>query len=271
MPRVFDPEKRRQFFLDYDMKRATRFEPEKTGPFNRSHYMAFTLLELIKAHLLGLRDQVLPTAQALAAWMEAQPQPAEGKDTDECYRAYQWWQTLGLCKWLIDGDPAVAAFARASEANWQEWDRFERFESDGAKLLLHEGLELSLPLNLAARRPAVALQLCQAAGLTTKPSSAPSIARAELMYGQWACRHLAEGDKADEAYVAKGKEMLRKTMTPRFIERGDYTKMAMWLKAIYHDSGVTRTPEETILEAYDTMTGVEKPVFARPRRHAGRS
>ena len=39
--------------------------------------------------------------------------------------------------------------------------------------------------------------------------------------------------------------------------------MAMWLKAVYHDSGVTRTPEETILEAYDTMTGAEKPAFAR--------
>ena len=38
--------------------------------------------------------------------------------------------------------------------------------------------------------------------------------------------------------------------------------MAMWLKAIFYDSGVTRTPEETILRAYDTMSGVEKPDFA---------
>ena len=34
--------------------------------------------------------------------------------------------------------------------------------------------------------------------------------------------------------------------------------MALWLKAICHDSGVTRKSEETILKAYDTMTGVEK-------------
>ncbi|MBI3196763.1 MAG: hypothetical protein HYZ40_04475 [Rhodospirillales bacterium] len=195
--------------------------------------------------------------------METQPEPPTGKDPDECFYVYQWWQTLGLCKWLIGGGPAVAEFARASEDDWRAWDRFERFESDGAQLLLHEGLELSLPLNLAALRPAVALQLCQAAGLTTKPSSAPSIVREELMYGQWACRYLADGGKPDAVYVAKGEETLRKTMTERFIGGGKYTKMAMWLKAIYHDSGVTRTPEETVFKAYDTMTGVEKPAFAK--------
>jgi hypothetical protein len=263
MPRVFEPEKSRQFYLDVLLAIATKFEPEKTGPFNRSHYLSMTLNSLIHAHLLGLRDRVLPLARALAAWMEAQPAPPDGKDTSECFRVYEWWETLGLCKWLIDGDPAVAEFVHASEADWRKWDRFERLEPDGAKLLLREGLELSLPLNLAARRPAVALDLCRAAGLTTKPSSAPAIVRAELMYGQWSCRHLSDGGKPDADYVAQGEKMLRKAMMERFIGGGDYTKMAMWLKAIYHDSGVTRTPEETILKAYDTMTGVEKPAFAR--------
>ena len=262
MPRNFDPEGDRSFYLDFHMPRVTKFEPEKTGPFNRAGYMSSRLSDLIRAHLLGLREQVLPIARALAAWMESQPAPPEGKDTDESFDVYQWWQTLGLCKWLIDGDPAVAEFTRASEADWRQWDQFDRLEPNGAKLLMREGLELALPLNLAARRYHVGLKLCQEAGLTTKPSSAPAIVRAELMYGQWACRHLADGGKPDAAYVAEGEEMLRKVMSERFIENGYYTRMAMWLKAIYHDSGVTRTPEETILKAYDTMSGVEKPAFA---------
>jgi len=58
-------------------------------------------------------------------------------------------------------------------------------------------------------------------------------------------------------------EMLRKVMSERFIMNGYHTKMAMWLKAIYHHSGVARTPEETIFRAYDTMAGVEKPAFAK--------
>lgn len=263
MSKIFEPEKSRQFYLDFLLAIAMKFEPEKTGPFNRAGYMASTLGYLIRAHLLGLRDRVLPTAQALVAWMEVQTSPPEGKDTDESFRAYQWWETLGLCKWLTDGDPAVAEFGRASEADWRQWDKFDRLEPNGAKLLMREGLELALPLNLAARRYDVGLKLCQEAGLTTKPSSAPAIVRAELMYGQWACRHLVDGGKPDAAYVAKGEEMLRKTTIERFIPNGSQITMAMWLKAIYHDSGVTRTPEETILKAYDTMPGVEKPAFAK--------
>jgi hypothetical protein len=263
MPRVFEPEKRRQFYLDFDLSRVTKFEPENTGPFNRAHYMGSKLSDMIQGHLLGLRDRVLPLAHALRAWMEAQPVPPDGRDASECYRVYEWWQTLGLCKWLIDGDPAAAEFAHASEADWRQWDKFYLCEPDGKKLLMRDGLELALPLNLAAHRYDVALKLCEVAGLTAKASSAPAIVRAELMYGQWACRHLAEGGQPDAAYVAKGEEMLRKVMSERFIMNGYHTKMAMWLKAIYHDSGVTRTPEETIFKAYDTMTGVEKPAFAK--------
>lgn len=262
MPSDFEPERRRELFLSPTFRMLTEFEPEKTGPFNRSYYMASKLGYLLQAHLLGLRDQAMPTARKLAAWMEAQPHPAEGKDSDSCYDVYQWWQTLGLCKWLIDGDPAVAEFVRASEADWRQWDRFDRFEPNGQKLMMREGLELSLSLNLAARRYDVGLTLCQEAGLTTNASSAPAIVRAELMYGQWACRHLAEGGRPDAAFVAEGEEMLRKTVMERFIPNGYHVKMAMWLKAIYHDSGITRTPEETILKAYDTMIGVEKPAFA---------
>lgn len=263
MSRDFNPEDDRKFYLEFNLRRVMKFEPETTGPFNRSHYLSMRLGNLIQGYLLGLRDQVLPTAQALAAWMEAQPHPAEGRDTSECFRGYQWWETLGLCKWLIDADPAVTEFGRASEAVWWQWDKFDRLLPNGTKLLMREGLEEALPLNLAARRHDVGLKLCQEAGLTEKPSSAPAIVRAELMYGQWACRHLADGGKPDATYVAKGEEMLRKTIIERFIPNGSNTKMAMWLKAIYHDSGVTRTPEETIFKAYDTMIGVEKPAFAK--------
>lgn len=157
----------------------------------------------------------------------------------------------------------MTEFGRASEAVWRQWDKFDRLLPNGTKLLISEGLEEALPLNLAARRHDVGLKLCQEAGLTEKPSSAPAIVRAELMYGQWACRHLADGGKPDATYVAKSEEMLRKTIIERFIPNGSNTTMAMWLKAIYHDSGVTRTPEETIFKAYDTMIGVERPAFAK--------
>ena len=36
---------------------------------------------------------------------------------------------------------------------------------------------------------------------------------------------------------------------------------ALWLKAIYFDSGVVRTPEQAIAKAYDSMPGIERPDF----------
>ena len=63
--------------------------------------------------------------------------------------------------------------------------------------------------------------------------------------------------------------MLRQKLLSRFIENGSYIKMVLWLKAIYHDSGITRTPEETIFKAYDTMPGIERPAFARSDSFCG--
>jgi len=40
MPRNFDPEGDRKFYLDFHMPRVTKFEPETTGPFNRAGYMS---------------------------------------------------------------------------------------------------------------------------------------------------------------------------------------------------------------------------------------
>ena len=73
MPRIFEPEKDRQFYLDFLLALPPTAAPHTTGPFNRSHYMASKLGYLVRAHLLGLREQMLPLAQALAGWMESQP------------------------------------------------------------------------------------------------------------------------------------------------------------------------------------------------------
>jgi hypothetical protein len=78
MSRNFDPEEDRRFYLGFDLPRVMKFEPEKTGPFNRASYMALGLGDLIHAHLLGLRDRVLPAAQTMMTWMEAQPHRRQG-------------------------------------------------------------------------------------------------------------------------------------------------------------------------------------------------
>jgi hypothetical protein len=55
--------------------------------------------------------------------------------------------------------------------------------------------------------------------------------------------------------------MLTANLLPRFYEGGDSIQLALWLKAIYFDSGVAQTPEQTIARAYDCMPGISRPDF----------
>lgn len=56
--------------------------------------------------------------------------------------------------------------------------------------------------------------------------------------------------------------MLQRTVEPYFQYMPGLGEAALWLKAIYFDSGVTRTAEETMLRVYDFMPGVSRPDFA---------
>jgi len=55
--------------------------------------------------------------------------------------------------------------------------------------------------------------------------------------------------------------MLKATLLPYFFWGANRTEPALWLKAIYWDSGVARTPEQTFARAYDSMPGIERPDF----------
>ncbi len=57
--------------------------------------------------------------------------------------------------------------------------------------------------------------------------------------------------------------MLTDSLLPKFFWEHARIEPALWLKAIYFDSGTTATPEQTIAKAYDSMPGVERPDFVR--------
>ena len=76
-----------------------------------------------------------------------------------------------------------------------------------------------------------------------------------------AAQNPAVGLKLDAQFVGRGAEMLRATLLPYFFWSANRTEPALWLKAIYWDSGVARTPEQAIAKAYDSMPGIERPDF----------
>jgi hypothetical protein len=148
-------------------------------------------------------------------------------------RSCQSWEKLGLCEWLIDGDPVVAALTRASEAGSQQYDQFDRLLPNRTNLLLRAGLEPALPLELPASRHGVRLKLCQVAGLTGKPSSIPVVVRAQPISGRWACRYLADDGKPDKAYVDKGEWIAGDDDEAIHSKRLQHRGKAFWPKAIY--------------------------------------
>ncbi len=83
-------------------------------------------------------------------------------------------------------------------------------------------------------------------------------------FGYWACRHLVKSGKRDQAFVGRGREMLTANLLPNFYQSGRMMEPALWLKAIYFDSGVVQTLEEVIARAYDSMPNVTRPDFILP-------
>jgi len=80
-------------------------------------------------------------------------------------------------------------------------------------------------------------------------------------FGHWACRHLVDGGGRDAEFVARGKAMLTANLLPTFYQGGRMTETALWLKAIYFDSGIAQRPEQTFARAYDCMPGISRPDF----------
>jgi hypothetical protein len=55
--------------------------------------------------------------------------------------------------------------------------------------------------------------------------------------------------------------MLTESLLPKFFWEHARIEPALWLKAIYFDSGVVQTPEQAIAKAYDSMPGTQRPDF----------
>jgi hypothetical protein len=260
----FDPVRARQGWLDFSLKVETDFNPDLMPAHGHSHYVAFMTNSLIEAYWVGLADHVRPTLEKIIAWMEVQPEPEMRLFSDKWrhwrdgwYALYTWRRTLGLCKWLSRGDNGQRHFAAALDVEWQSWQEASADQAAQDKKERQEGLSECLAMALAANTPGLGLKLYDTANVKR-----PSNDQAPLLqFGRWACEHLARGGGRDETFIAQGADMLRASLLPNFFWGGNRTEPALWLKAIYWDSGVAQTPEQAIARAYDSMPGVERPDF----------
>ena len=260
----FDPRGDRESWLELYLNMFMKFSPHEFDREAMPLYLHTLVNDAVKCHFLGLADQVRPVLEAVIDWSESHSEPQLHEYSKERHHwrhiwalRFRWYQTLGLCKWLSRGDAAEAEFARAmkAECDAREHALEENIVSDPGEeqAILTEHLATAL----AAKKPAVGLKLLAAVGVAHSSELEAPV----LQFGQWACQHLVSGGKRDAEFVGRGAEMLQATLLPYFFWGANRTEPALWLKAIYWDSGVARTPEQAIARAYDSMPGIERPDF----------
>ena len=259
---TFDPVRKRQFWLDFALKYETEFVPDKIPPQGQPPYVSVLTNCLVTGFLLGLADKVRPTLESIVAWMEGRPEPAIGlfngpRDFwhDDYYALYTWRRTLGLAKWLCGHDGAETHFAQALSAEWDCWHKATpaQLEDSG---LRRARLGEHLALALAARQPELGLLFYQDEG-PADPKDLPPLE----MLGVYACLRLKEGEAHSRNFIDEARPFLKAGLWEELLSEGRYTEPALWMKFVFYDSDVARTPERALARLYDFMPGVARPGF----------
>lgn len=261
----FDPVAGRDIWLkDGRLEFARSLRPGAVPPEGRPDYAQLQTSSMIDAYLFGLASEVRPILDELVTWMERQPEPdrlvfSGSRNQEDAWwvALYEWRQALGLCRWLLRGDSAVRELTAGLEADWQGVRKASPKHVASARASRRAYLSTRLAMALAADAPLLGLKIYESLG----PKRPSGLVAPVLRFGHWACRYLAEGGARDTTFVERGKQMLTESLLPKFFWEHARIEPALWLKAIYFDSAVVRTPEQAIAKAYDSMPGVERPDF----------
>lgn len=268
----FDPVAERDFWLEVRLKYALDDEPRGPGPnrppnvvhISRTNHSMGRVCDFVGGYLVGLSKELKPAVEKHIAWMESEPEPDRTiyLESGLIYEGwleslYDWRQALGLCKWLGRGHSAFADLTSAAVADWQVMELASPALTFEARASRREFMSDHLAGALAADAPLIGLKIYEAAGMKPRMEPPPS----PVSFGHWACRHLVDRGTRDETFVSRGRDMLTANLLPRFYGGGDIVQAALWLKAIYFDSGVVQTPEQAFAKAYDSMPGVRRPDF----------
>jgi hypothetical protein len=266
MRKPFDPVAKRGFWLNHWLQKTIDTDHAGLAPLSRYPHSEMQVATILEGYLVGLSNELKPSVEKLITWMESQPEPervdyAKVRITEEGWRdeVYLWRQLLGLCKWLGRGDRAFDDLTAAIAADWQLMELASPEQVERARESRRAFMSPHLATAVAADAPLIGLKIYEAAGM--KPPTGP--ATSPVCFGHWACRHLVDGGTRDETFVARGRDMLTANLLPKFYHSGGLIEPALWLKAIYFDSGVVQTPEQAIAKAYDSMPGVPRPDFIR--------
>lgn len=259
----FDPQQSRRQWLTHRLAYLEGCDYAAIPPAAHVHFAQIQASRMVDALLAGLADEVMPQLERLVRWMEGLPEPdralfsGEGFDEDAHGLAlWGWRQALGLARWLLSGEPDDATLVAALEADWAGlFSREMPTRRTWAGRL--ETLSQRMATALAAGVPRTGLRFYKA----ISPMPPYGVNFPVHDYATWAGLYLDGGGTRDETFVQKGHDMLSEALLGKFFWEGTRIEPALWLKAIYFDSGIVDTPAQAIARAYDSMPGVTPPDF----------
>ncbi len=212
----------------------------------------------VECAVLGMWHRVRHLVPERMEWL------VNALDTDELlgqsrpFYRYGLLTALGVYRWLHEASPAVDTWHQALDEH--EAALFEPGTYRTTQTTY--GLDDYMALSLLADQPARGVAMYERLRPGKPPLPLRSL-RAPRDWGWWACRRRL-GDKLDEAELrTAGRRVLRLNLDDPWLGRGQATRAAMWLMAIYWLDERSLTPVQTLLRAYDDLPKVQRPAFAQ--------
>ena len=260
----------RRCVLEFSLPHFMDFWPDRIAaqsPHLLSFYLSHLMSHLARCYWLGLADEVRPRLGAILEWMEGREPPDfvfhathNRADLVLCEERQAWWETLGLCKWLVRDDAATDELSKALFAEWDTWQKHKPEKHRFEIACRQSNMSHTLALALAAGRPEFGAHMY---GLVRDWD--PEYEQAfKVRYGHWACVHLAHGGMRDGEYVRSGIEVLQECTRDSY-SMSPSREHLLWLKLIWFDTGLATTAEEAVLREFDVTGSWRRPSFVQER------
>lgn len=266
MSHDFDPMSVRRWYRDRLLASLEKDDVVQVAPSVRTHFSTLIVGRAVEASLVGLAGPIQGVVERQLAGMQSVSEPERSRykgthgEVVWCERLFEWRQLLGVCKWLA-GEPAERELTASIAASWQGLQTLPASKGLDAQAEGCHDLSIRLATALAADAPRFGLAFVDyCRGVQHQAAATPMFG-----FGAWACHHLARGGQRDDGFLLRGKQALSDALLSVLLPNAEMIEIALWIKAIFFDSGAAKSVEEAMMQAYECMPGVRRPDFVSAR------
>ncbi|MEI7867578.1 MAG: hypothetical protein WCI11_06780 [Candidatus Methylumidiphilus sp.] len=259
----FDPNRKRHFILSFDLERELELPMEDYFPDFVGNAAVLNLPTVIYGWLCGLQNEVQPLLAKYTAWLENAIEREEHcGDESPAYSSMWRLEAYALCNWLAGNESIKPIYQNIMREHGKYLDELAKLGNLSAKEVKMPSLNDYLRNCFQAGEFATGVDVYES--LEGKKPYLSSEEMTEIEFGYWACCQRLDKNWSANKHAEVGSILLQKHLEYDWLEEGQVIQAASWLKMVYWDSGLIRTPLATLLKAYDLMPHVTRPDFTIP-------